>query len=335
MKESIANLKADTEEMSDFLKDSYVLTFKDKQSLELLDAEIIILNGSALDILKSFRNNIQSIISISMLPISMSFERSVKLMYDDIFRRENILSLKFSPELAVSEEDIKLLPTQEEVKKKVNDTANEKFKEKIESQDGHIEFWFHSLLFLKQCSNNGVMSNDFLISSKELINQAVLLTWSTLEILMRDLFVYTMNENPLLTKALFEDNNLKSKFGIKSISTEKLIEYGFDLNDKMGTILIENFDFSNLDLIKAIIACVFENATLNSKLKENDIWYLYNRRNLIIHRGGIVDKKYLTKTGDSLLIGDKLFVKPSELKTYISKVIEIGLEVSRLKLNCA
>jgi len=333
MKESIETLKTKAEELSESLQDSYIMIFRDRELLELLDNEILGLKGNTLDILKSFRDNIKSIISTSMLPISMSFERTIKLMYDDIYRSEKILSLKFSPELAITEEELKSLPNQEEIQKKVVKTTNERFNEKIKSSEGHIEYWFHSLSFLKQCSESGRETNDFLLSSKELINQATLTTWSTLEVLMRDIFVHSINDYPFLTKALFEDNNLKSKFGIKSVPTEKLIEFDFNLNGKMGTILIDNFDFSNLDLMKAIIGCVFESKALNTKLKEDDIWKLYNRRNLIIHKGGIVDKKYLKSTGDTYEIGHKLYVKPAELKNYIKNVLEIGLAVSRLKIN--
>lgn len=324
MKDSSENLKAKALELKAHLGDSFVFDFNKDEILETLNKEIDLSDDEPSNIIKTFRTNIESIISTSQLPIYMSFERTIKLMYDEIYLKENILSIKYKFSKTEDEKGKKL---EEELNKRTKEKANEEFNDKIQSTEGSREFWFHSLIFLRQCSENGLISDQFLTSSKELINQVTLLTWSSLEILLRDIFVYTLNTFPNKTEVLFNDSNLKSKFGIKSIPTEKLIEYNFNLNGKMGDILIENFDFSNIDLIRSIYDCLFNDKNLNEKLKDNEIWKLYNRRNLIVHRGSIVDSKYLSKTDDCFQIGEKMFIKPYELKVYIQKTIDIALEL--------
>lgn len=89
----------------------------------------------------------------------------------------------------------------------------------------------------------------------------------------------------------------------------------------MGDILISNFDFSNIDLIKSIYDSLFNDPDLNKVLKSNSIWKLYQNRNLIVHKGGIVDQKYTTNTDTQLNVGEKLFVKPAEFEDYFSDIV--------------
>lgn len=108
-----------------------------------------------------------------------------------------------------------------------------------------------------------------------------------------------------------------------------LVENKYDLSKSMGNLLIENFDFSNIDVIKPIYRAMFSDDELSKSLKEAEIWKLYQRRNLIVHRGGVIDKKYFEKTGDGLELGTKLFIKPNELRLYIENATLIGTQLAK------
>jgi len=324
MTEQNDNIKAEVEKLNQQLAESFLLKLDEAELLKPIDDIIGSCKSEFVEIFKTFRSNVESIISVAKLPVSMSFETSLQSMFQNVLRIEKLQSLK----IPITDEEIKIKKEETEKGITPQKKANKLFNEKIKTPEGYNEFWYKTLNFLKSCSTNNPIDNQFLSSSKELINQSTLLSWSTLEVFIRDVFISVLNIDPKFLDKLYKHKDLKARFGIKSIPTEKLIEYNYDLTGKMGDLLIDSFDFSNINAIQMIYDCIFEKAELNLKLKDKEIWSLYNGRNLIIHRGGIIDQKYLSNTADSLAMGDKLYIKPDELKNYISKVVEIGIEVN-------
>jgi len=274
----------------------------------------------------TFKRNIQSLVSVVRLPIEMSFERAIKLLYDNIKRRHTILAIKDK----INEEDLD--PYAENDKdsrqERIVSIASAEFNAFLKTEEGRDKFWLHSLAFVNNCAHESHTTEDFLNASKELVNQATLLTWSALEIFMRDFFIIYLNKNPDKIESLSKVSILKQKFDLKSISTDQLMKYNFDLSANMGDILIENFDFSNIELIKTIYNSLFDHADLSKTLKHTNIWNLYQNRNLIVHKGGIVDKKFVSNTDTKLQIGEKLFIQPIHFQEYFASIINVVIAVA-------
>lgn len=273
-------------------------------------------------IYSSFYENIKSIISTATLPETMTTKRAKLVMFDKLMTQELILSAP-KPSLDDSPND-ETVEEKENRLKIASQKAHEKFFELFNKTEGKQQFWFISLQFL-----NDITNNSFEIAAKELLNQTLLSTWTTFEVFFRDCFVKLLNQNNELIEKICEDSTLKQKFSLKNIPIEKLLEYNYNLSNNMGDVLIENFEFSNLDIIKTIYKHLFNSQNLNNKLNNNDFWLLYKRRNLIIHKGGIVDNQYLLSTSDNIPLGTKLYLTPTEIIKCIELVCEASIELKK------
>ena len=314
-------IKDKVQEFKGRLDSFFFLTFDEEKIFSSYNLHLSSISEDYVELFRLFEKNIQSIISIAKIPIQMSFERTINLMVDDIYRRKQILSVEEL--IVIDKDDSQHIPDRKTLDQRSHQRAIYEFNEKIKTMEGRSQFWYHSLQFVLQCTTSNT-SDKFLQSSRELVNQATLLTWTYIEILLRDYFIRHLNKYPAAVSELVKEPFLRSKFDIKSIPIEKLIENNYDLSQSMGSLLIDNFDFSNIDLIKSIFKALFGAKELALSLNDPDIWKLYNRRNLIVHRGGVIDKKYLSKTSDNLIIGTKLYITPEELATYLEKVTVIA-----------
>jgi hypothetical protein len=75
----------------------------------------------------------------------------------------------------------------------------------------------------------------------------------------------------------------------------------------MGDIIFEDRHLDSLPLIRDFLNTLFpEAAELRSRLGDNRLWILWQRRHLIVHRRGIVDISYIQKTGDKAAIDTRI-----------------------------
>jgi hypothetical protein len=83
----------------------------------------------------------------------------------------------------------------------------------------------------------------------------------------------------------------------KQIKLEFLQFYGWNLTDRMGTVLRNKYDFARLDGIREAYASAFaeKNTDIDNALKDDAIDILSTLRNAIVHRGGVADKEYLQR----------------------------------------
>jgi len=165
-------------------------------------------------------------------------------------------------------------------------------------------------------------------AASSLLYQGAILLWSAFEALSKDLFIVHINKNPHKIKDLIENNSTNKRLSFNKITPETLIEYDFDLTNKMGELVAENQDFSDLETIKQTYDVMFPESHSNRTiLKEKDTWILSQKRHLIVHRRGIIDKKYLDKTGEPLNTGEKLVITPKELISYFELIFDCGMSL--------
>ncbi len=109
-------------------------------------------------------------------------------------------------------------------------------------------------------------------------------------------------------------------------------EFGYDLSVRMGEVLTVNCKLDDIQAIREVFDVIFpNNGKLRSLLLSTDLWVLYQRRNLIVHRRGIVDRAYLANTGEELELGAELFISAGKLEDYLLLVRDVGTEL----LKCA
>lgn len=99
---------------------------------------------------------------------------------------------------------------------------------------------------------------------------------------------------------------------------------------RLGSYLISKADLKSVPAIRGAYGAIFPAADeLQKLLGDRCLWNLCHKRNLIVHKRGIVDEQYLTSTNDTLAIGDDLLVAPSEVEESLEFTLKVGMEVVR------
>ena len=158
----------------------------------------------------------------------------------------------------------------------------------------------------------------------ELILQGIILTWGAFELLCRDYFITYINMNPSKAILLFTNIDTKKYYGSRSIDIDLLHEYDYDLSDSMGEVLEGIHNITSMQTIKAIFGVLFQaNNDLRLALSDKTIWELSQKRHIIVHNRGIVDRRYIESTGSNVPIGSKINVNPTELESYIKAITNV------------
>jgi len=167
-----------------------------------------------------------------------------------------------------------------------------------------------------------------LAAARELTRQGIVLVWSAVEVLARDAFVFLLNRRPVLAEQLLEQQANRKRFSVDRVDWQTLAAYGYDLSENLGTLLISKADLTNVPAIRDAYGALFPRATeLGRKLADRRLWDLCQKRNLIVHRRGIVDQQYLANTGDTLPLRADLWVSPSEVEDLLEAGLHIGTEI--------
>jgi len=115
---------------------------------------------------------------------------------------------------------------------------------------------------------------------ESLLKTTIILAWTATETLLEDLWERALNEHPSdLCKVTPPD---KAKKGILS---EEIQKYGFNLRNKMGTILKGRFKFHTLTESRMAYETAFstDGGQVNKAIKNGYVDSLYHLRNLIAH----------------------------------------------------
>lgn len=195
--------------------------------------------------------------------------------------------------------------------------------QKQDGQDNIINEILSRLLRLKD-------DPESLAAARELTRQGIVLVWSAMEVLARDLFVFLLDRQPSLSDLLLSDVTNRKRFSVERIDWQTLTSYGFDMSKSLGRFLISRADLKNVPAIRTTYQALFPTAsTLHQALSDKRLWDLSQKRHLIVHRRGVVDREYLDATGHALLLGDDLWVTPDEVEAYIEATQTAGRELLR------
>ena len=255
-------------------------------------------------IVESFKSNLSGVDEVVSIPMVMAVAAVAnnrlhrKLMYEEF--REIINKLRGG-----SHNKIDMAKLSAEVSDEMTGT-----KKRTDASRTECQKWLSHILEM----------NDVFNAVHELKRQSALLIWNALEIFVRDLATEYMNENPAVCLQLSADDTIKKRFNIKNISLEQLAERGFNVKSSMGELIVQQCDLSDISAMKGLFAALFpQNKNVSLILSSPKIWELSQRRHLIVHRRGVVDKKYIQKTGDKLELGIKINIEVKELGEYIKE----------------
>ena len=139
------------------------------------------------------------------------------------------------------------------------------------------------------------VDSDFKTSLEAMLASYITGMWTAFETLAGDLWERALNVSP---------ENLATLQGVprgqqrKSIDLDIIKLHGFDLQQKMGTILRGKYEMSGLSEIRRAYAHAFvvDADAIIAAINDPVLEKLSAVRNLIVHKAGIVDQEYLERT---------------------------------------
>jgi hypothetical protein len=262
---------------------------------------------------EAFRRNFGAVTSTASMPFRMASANHTQRVYRQLLMAEEIRMLK--PEHEGKSEDVR-----HEI---ANEIARSKFSEIMASKEGRHRGGLAILADLEDLLRDDEMK----LAAAELMRQAEVLTWGTLEVLANDLFIELVNKRPEITDNLLKDERTKKRLQPKDLILS-LPTYGYDLSKHMGDVLSATMKLDDVETLRAIYGVLMpNNQKLLSVLGDSELWKLNQRRNLILHRRSIVDEMYRRNTGDTLTPGAELNVSPEQFEKDLSLVLRIGCAI--------
>jgi hypothetical protein len=201
--------------------------------------------------------------------------------------------------------------------------AQEKIRDFVNSPEGHEKTVTNTLHALTDLIQRPEISD----SLQELVQEAIVMIWGTFEVFISDSVRSIANASPKKAVDLFSGPT-KKYLPNPPIPMEKLIEYKFNLSKSMGDIFFAGTRLDSLPSMKDTLKVLYPDATaLHTILKDDALWKLWQRRNLIVHRRGMVDQPYLSKTGDKVDLGERIHLKATYIEEAAILVRDAGIEL--------
>jgi hypothetical protein len=262
----------------------------------------------------AFRQNLASCVST----VAMSFAFASASVDDSHFQRIHIAERIRARSIEDGVEDD---PSVEEIRDRAaSQKAHSRMREFVESEDGRNAIIRDVCHFLLNSLHGGLGG-----AAEELLRQGAVLLWSAFEVFFRDVFELHLNREPHHARALMDHPSTRKRFDAEKWPLDTLIQHGFNLSGKVGSILVRQEDFNDLRTIMAAYPVLFPAAgDLIASLGDRDLWTLFQRRHLIVHRRGVVDQAYLDETGDLLPLGSQISITPARLESDLTVVLECG-----------
>lgn len=171
-------------------------------------------------------------------------------------------------------------------------------------------------------------SGELTKAAEELLRQSSVLLWSSIEVLLRDLFTVVCNTHPkyfIEFKSKIQDNEkTRKRFDFK-INFETLEKYGFNGEKALGSIFLEHNQLQDLEsMLVAVNAALASKNAGADKDTLSQIWKLYFRRHLIVHRRGVVDAEHFARLKEDGSIGEKIQISPDTFQISLKAAVALG-----------
>ncbi len=170
---------------------------------------------------------------------------------------------------------------------------------------------------------------EILKTSMEVLYRAgVSGSWTALECLATDLWVTSVNEEPMiLAQTALSSIEAQEPGDVtsKQISVGLAARHGFDLRRCLGTVLKPKFDFTGVSGIqKAYKVFAPNDEFLELLLGDPDLGELEAARHVIVHRAGKVDEEYRRRTKSNHPVGTVMSFSRDQSAWFCQKSAHAG-----------
>ncbi len=274
----------------------------------------------------AFCANVQGLLTTVSIPYRLAHSAAVNQHYQRIHMAARIRSLKSRPGSQPPADQLEAIRDRE-----ARAHANENMDKFVESAEGRDALVRDSLLFLARVYEDSSLAD----AAQELILQGVVLCWGAFEVLARDCFVAHLNANPQRVKLLLDHPVAKRRFEVSKVSVETLAAHQFDLSGRMGSLLAQQQDLSDIQSIKSVYEALFlANGGLLRLVDDKSLRILSLRRNLIVHNRGVIDDVYAGAASCTQKVGERLKVSPDDLEQHLNSVIVVAAGILDAVGNC-
>lgn len=268
---------------------------------------------------RTLRFNIAGLLSTVSMPYTMAHRSAMDRHWQRIHIAARIRARNLQAEPDEAQESLELRRDQEALAR--GKSEMDKF---IQSSVGRDSLILDTLGFLENLRSH----ESFVGAANELILQGAVLCWGAFEVLVRDCFIAYLNANPGQSLALLGDPVAKRRFDLSKFSLETLAAHSFDLSGRMGTLLAQQQDLSDVNSVKAVYRALFpDQKRLFDALNDHDLRFLALRRNLIVHQRGVIDESYLTSTNCCQSVGERLKLSPGNLEAHVRSTVMVAVNI--------
>lgn len=290
---------------------TYFIVLEPKHFFKPFD-DILVRDGSLLVLVDTFRNNLKSAITVGSVPYTLVQRSVYQRRFDRIHSAESIMQLQHSQPhkgLSSEQERAALSAAHIRIRKVVSDQAE---------QDVLQDLIISEL-------DNSLKDGEFANIASELLRQVSVIIWSSFESLSRDLLATVLNRKPSAVRKITNTSFYRNSPIARGISFDTLESFSFDVSSVVGDIIFSEKKLDNFKSICELCTSIFSDPVLDLLLKDRQLWLLSQRRHLIVHRRGVVDKEYLEKTSDALPIGSVIENSRLDIENYLMSTREAGL----------
>ena len=176
----------------------------------------------------AFRHNISAALSTVSMPFTLASTSVEQSHFQRIYTSERIRAR------AIEEDDLQPGESLETAREQAAYTkACSRMREFIQSEDGRNTVIRDTCEFLLAS-----LASDLESAAQVLLQQGLVLLWSALEMLCRDVFETLINEDPAKVQTLASHTTTRRRFEIEKVSLDILAQYDFNLSQRLGTILV-------------------------------------------------------------------------------------------------
>ncbi len=295
--------------MSDFFSSKIALdTTKAKACTESIRSPVLA------DIARTHAENVEDTLTLLALPLTL-----LGAGVADAYR------VAFFAQALASMGDVTKWRESNDAKKEIKHEVNRLLEEHNRSVESGSAILDEAELRFEEFAKNPNVESSLRI----LLYAAISASWATLESLSKDLWIAALNARPTelaqgtfrhLPESLGEGDLTK-----KHVPVGLLARYGFDVRDKLGTILSARFDFTSYIGIRTAYTAVFgDKPALRTIFEDPAPQALEAVRHLIVHRAGHVDDEYIRRTGEQAPIGRKLEITGQRFTELAEGAVKVG-----------
>lgn len=283
------------------------LIAEDPKADEKLRLEIARHTGDVRDLAEAFDHSVKTALTVASIPFTMANASVISKRFQQLITAERIRNLKVQ-----SDPD-------KELEDRAYSIAKEKLDEELKSRVAEF-----SNLVLQELDD--ALSNlQFQQAASELLLETVVMIWGAFENLISELVRHLLNSNPKFAIAVISHESAKRYFP-KTVSLEALAEHNFSLSDSMGDYLSLSRNVDALPLMRSVFQAIFPaSEPLHRLAGDSEMWKLWQRRHLIVHRRGIVDFHYVQKSGDNVAVGQKLVIESDYIETATQMIRQLAV----------